>query len=303
MVAREFSDDAGLRAPRQRQLLGFEFGVGRQIQERRLRRPRLDRSGRHQLRDAEHFDLRRRRLCVDERDRRVGGAEIDADDETGRAHANSTSAGATTNGSVPRAGAGSVTLAMRQPWCLSAPGERRLTDDVADEADARRIEPGIDAHLRVLFFAQHRLERHVLGERLLAAAMDVAHRGADLRVGIAVDVLLQKIEQAPFALQDGQQLHRRAVAVASGDLLADRRGHRLRRVELGYAPDARRRLGLFGRQRAPLERLGGQEQRRVGRQPPREQNQEETLDGEPQSHRADGVVRATVPVKAVRLLW
>ena len=41
-------------------------------------------------------------------------------------------------GSVPRGGAGSVTLAMRQPWWRKRAGERRLADDVADQPDARR---------------------------------------------------------------------------------------------------------------------------------------------------------------------
>src|SRR5262249_12335525 len=44
----------------------------------------------------------------------------------------------------------------------------------------------------------------VVVQRLAAAPVDVPHRGTDLRVGIAIDLLLQEIDQAAVALQDRQ---------------------------------------------------------------------------------------------------
>ena len=41
-------------------------------------------------------------------------------------------------------------------------------------------------------------------QRLAATPMDVAHRGADLRVAVGVDILFQEIDQPAVALQDRQ---------------------------------------------------------------------------------------------------
>jgi len=57
----------------------------------------------------------------------------------------------------------------------------------------------------------------MLGQRFFAAAMDVAHRGPHLGVGVAVDVFLQKIEESTFALEERQELHRAGNAVVFGD--------------------------------------------------------------------------------------
>ena len=49
----------------------------------------------------------------------------------------------------------------------------------------------------------------MLGQDLLAAAMDVADRGADIGVGVAIERLRQKIDQPAFALQKAERLAKR----------------------------------------------------------------------------------------------
>ena len=44
-----------------------------------------------------------------------------------------------------------------------------------------------------------------------AAAVDVAHRRANLGIAVAVDVFEQKVDQAAFALKQRQKLHRPAL--------------------------------------------------------------------------------------------
>ena len=112
--------------------------------------------GGDELRDGEHLDRGDSPLGgVDEGERRVGGAEIDADDESRVAHAQ------LDLGRRDHASGSVAARRRRQRHLRDAPAvvaqrarERRLADDVADEPDARRIEPGIDAHLRVLRLAQ-----------------------------------------------------------------------------------------------------------------------------------------------------
>ena len=100
----------------------------------------------------------------------------------------------------------------------------------------------------------------MLVEHLPAAAVDVAHRRADLRVGVAVDVLLQEVEEPPLALQEREQLHRRAVAVGGARL--EHGGAVIGCVESSSGTpstlggDGVDELRLLRRQRAPLERLG-----------------------------------------------
>ena len=47
-------------------------------------------------------------------------------------------------------------------------------------------------------------------QRLAAAAVDVADRGADLGVAVGVDVLLEEVDEPAVALQDGEDAQVRA---------------------------------------------------------------------------------------------
>ena len=72
----------------------------------------------------------------------------------------------------------------------------------------RRIAAGSKSvgtvHPLFLGRVDDRLDRQVVVQRLAAAAMDVADGGADLGVGVGVDVLLEEVDQPAVALQDRQ---------------------------------------------------------------------------------------------------
>ena len=200
----------------------------------------------------------------------------------------------------PSAGVGQrAPRATRQPWWRKRARERRLAVDVADQPDARR-----DRSRRRRAPARSPRSRSTgssgrcSAQRLLAAAMDVAHGGADLRVGVAVDVLLQEVDQAAFALQEGQELHRRVpVRRRRRWRPSPSRPGGLRRATISAS------CGGSARRLRPL--VGRQQRHRALGQAAREQNEEETLDGEPQAHRADGVVCAPrhCQARAHLLLW
>ena len=79
---RELADDlACALVPRQRGLVRREIDVAREIDERRQLAPRRDLAGCHQLRNLEHANARVGRVGGDIGDRRVRGAEVDADQE------------------------------------------------------------------------------------------------------------------------------------------------------------------------------------------------------------------------------
>src|SRR5205823_957804 len=104
--------------------LGELGGVG-QVEERGQQLPRLDGSGRSELRHRQHRLVRAARLALIEREvgeRAVRGAEVDAERGAGLlGHGSSTSAGARIFGSSAAGGAGSFTSRAAQPWCFSAP--------------------------------------------------------------------------------------------------------------------------------------------------------------------------------------
>jgi hypothetical protein len=78
---------------------------------------------------------------------------------------------------------------------------RRVAFRFPDQPDLRRVEPFRHRDLGLFFTRHHRLERQDLIEHLLAAAMDRAHRGADIGVIRAIDLLADEVDEPAFALE------------------------------------------------------------------------------------------------------
>jgi len=76
----------------------------------------------------------------------------------------------------------------------------------ADHLDARRIDRGFERHRPALFIVDHRTQRHVAFDRLTRSGVHVAHRGADLRVGIRGQVLHEEVHEPSVALEEGEKL-------------------------------------------------------------------------------------------------
>src|SRR5262249_60390240 len=105
--------------------------------------------------------------------------------------------------------------------------ERPGAAHVADEADLRRVEAGVDGDRLVLLGGEHRLDAEMLDEDLLATLVNVAHGGADRGVLVGDDLLGEKIDEAALALEEREELERAGRRI---DLLLRRLGflHRLR---------------------------------------------------------------------------
>ena len=112
----------------------------------------------------------------------------------------------------------------RQPRWLQAAGEGRLADHVAGQAHRRGVEAGGQRDAAAFGLAAHRHDAEMLAQHLGAAFVHHARRGADLRVGVAAEVLADEVDQTRVALQQRQQLQR---GVGAG-LLQRRRGRRRR---------------------------------------------------------------------------
>ena len=91
---------------------------------------------------------------------------------------------------------------------LERASERCVAGHFAGEAIPGRIESGGDADLRSLFVADDRLQSEEAVENFRAVALDRPHRRADLFVGVATQVLFEKVDQTGFALERGQQRDR-----------------------------------------------------------------------------------------------
>src|SRR5262249_51245089 len=78
-------------------------------------------------------------------------------------------------------------------------GVRSLAGDVAGELDLVRARLG-ERDLGALGFGADGLERHVLAQRLTAPAVDHARGGTDVGVAEGRHVLLEEVDEAPFAL-------------------------------------------------------------------------------------------------------
>ena len=83
------------------------------------------------------------------------------------------------------------------------PFERRCPGDVPHQADCRGVEIGRYFHLLFLTGVDDRGNRQVIVQRLAAGSVDIPDRGPDLAIAVAVDVLLQEIDQAAVTLKHG----------------------------------------------------------------------------------------------------
>ena len=135
--------------------------------------------------------------------------------------------------------------------------ERRFPGHVPDEVEGRRIDLLILSDRDRFAFpaGKNRLERHIACEHAVAACVDVTRGRADLRVRVRGKVLKDKIDEAPFPLQQGEHLDGTIVGIGSDGL--------------------RRRLGASGR----LERNGQATFDENG-----EECRERQLDPSPHSH-------------------
>jgi len=88
---------------------------------------------------------------------------------------------------------------------LKGTSKWRLAGYIAHEADSRRIESSRHFDARPLSLRQNRLKYKVLFQDRLALTMNVAYGGADLRVGIGLNVFQKKIDEPSFALEKCQK--------------------------------------------------------------------------------------------------
>ena len=118
---------------------------------------------------------------------------------------------------------------------------RRLAAHVAGHAHRGGVEAALDRHRRAFGARQDRREVEALLQHGATAAVDRAHRRADLRVGVRRQVLLEKVDETAFLLQQREQAERGLAAIGrrcdGGGRLAGR-----------PSPSAPRRRG---RRRAP----------------------------------------------------
>ncbi len=133
------------------------------------------------------------------------GAEVDADGVFRLAHS-STSAGAITRVSCPSVRAGQAHGGGAPALVLQRAGERRLADHVAGDAHGGGVEAGRQGQAAAFGFGAHGFEIERVLQHLARAAVQQARGAAHVGIGIGADVFLQEIDEARFALQQGEQL-------------------------------------------------------------------------------------------------
>ena len=82
--------------------------------------------------------------------------------------------------------------------------KRRRPVDIADQTNRGRVEIGGDGDPLFLGAAHDRLDRQIIVQRLAAAPVYIAYGGADLAIGVAVDLFLEEVDKSPIALKDRQ---------------------------------------------------------------------------------------------------
>ena len=82
--------------------------------------------------------------------------------------------------------------------------KRRRPVDVADQANRGRVEIGGNRDPLFLGAADDGLDRQIIVQRLAAAPVYIADGGADLAIGVTVDLFLEEVDKSPIALKDRQ---------------------------------------------------------------------------------------------------
>ena len=82
--------------------------------------------------------------------------------------------------------------------------EGRVSGNIAGQPDGFGVKIGRDRHLSTLSLFKDRPEIKVFLQSCLAALMDASHRCANLIIGVRVEILLKKIDQSAFPLQNAQ---------------------------------------------------------------------------------------------------
>ena len=103
-------------------------------------------------------------------------------------------------------------------------GEGRVAEHVAGEADSARVEGIGERDDRAFRLGADGREGERAAQRLAAAGVDGAGGGADLRVAEAGHLFFAEIDQAPLALQHGEQVERLLVARQAVGAQRHRRG-------------------------------------------------------------------------------
>jgi hypothetical protein len=83
---------------------------------------------------------------------------------------------------------------------------RRFPPHIAHELYLVGIEPGGKLHTRPFVVDEHGLDLSVRLQRLATAFVNDSGGGTDVGIGKGGDVLLQEIDEAPFALKQRQEL-------------------------------------------------------------------------------------------------
>ena len=94
--------------------------------------------------------------------------------------------------------------------------ERRIAVDVASNADGEGVKSAVDDTRTFLRLSKYWPNGDVLFEGLAAAAVNIANGSADLGIGVTVDVLLEKVDEAAAPLQYGKDLGRARWYLPSG---------------------------------------------------------------------------------------
>src|ERR1700676_2878816 len=86
--------------------------------------------------------------------------------------------------------------------------ERRLADHVARQPDRGCVEAVGERHTAAFCLFTYRANREMLAQRRAATVVHEPRGGADVRIGIARDVLFDEVDEACATLEKSQKLKR-----------------------------------------------------------------------------------------------